>query len=564
MPEASPVAEYDYIIVGAGSAGCLLANRLSANPDHRVLMIEAGGEDDWFWIKIPVGYLYTIANPRTDWCYTTEPDPGLAGRSILYARGRVVGGSSSINAMIHMRGQASDYELWAQATGDERWLWGGPDRPGDTLAIYKDLEDYFGGADDWHGARGEIRVERPRVRWKILDAWQAAAAESGIAPIDEFNRGDNSGSAYFHVNQRRGRRWSMADAFLHPVAHRPNLTVYTQTQALRLLTDDQVRDDQRCGAWTTATHRATGLRVLKDGQIVDVRARREVILSAGAIGSPHLMQVSGLGPAELLARHDVPVTVDLPGVGENLQDHLQLRTVYRVRGARTVNTLYRNWITRAGMGIQYLLLRSGPLTMPPSTLGAFAKSDPVLASPDLEWHVQPLSLTKFGEPLHPYGAITPSVCNLRPTSRGHVRLADADPLTHPKIFCNYLSTDADRDIAVRGLRMTRKIMASPVLARYRPEEMLPGPHLVSDDDLQAAARELGTTIFHPVGTCAMGAFDARGLPRSATTVLDTDCRVFRVAGLRVVDASAMPTITSGNTNAPVMLIAERAARAILH
>lgn len=564
MPETNAVAEFDYVIVGAGSAGCLLANRLSANPDHRVLLVEAGGNDDWFWIKVPVGYLYTIANPRTDWCFTTEPDRGLAGRSIIYARGRVIGGCSSINAMIHMRGQASDYELWAHATGDERWLWGGPDGPGDTLQIYKELENYFDGADDWHGADGEIRVERPRVRWKILDAWQAAAAQSGIEPIEEFNRGDNSGSAYFHVNQRRGRRWSMADAFLHPIAHRHNLTVYTQTQALRVLMDGQVGDEQRRGAWTTAQHRATGLRLLRDGQIVDVRARREVILSAGAIGSPHLMQVSGLGPAELLARHDVPVVVDLPGVGENLQDHLQIRSVYRVQKARTVNTLYRNWFTRAGMGIQYLLMRSGPLTMPPSTLGAFAKSDPEMASPDLEWHVQPLSLPKFGEPLHPYGAITPSVCNLRPTSRGHVRLADADPLTYPKISCNYLSTHVDRDVAVRGLRMTREIMASPALARYRPEEVLPGPHLVSDDDLQAAAGELGTTIFHPVGTCAMGAFDERGVPRSPATVLDTDCRVYRVAGLRVIDASAMPTITSGNTNAPVMLIAERAARAILH
>ncbi len=561
MPESSPVAEYDYIIVGAGSAGCLLANRLSANPDHRVLLIEAGGKDSWFWIKVPVGYLYTIANPRTDWCFTTEPDPGLADRSIIYARGRVIGGCSSINAMIHMRGQASDYELWARATGDDRWLWGGPD--GQTLDIYKELEHYFGGADDWHGADGEIRVERPRVRWKILDAWQAAAAESGIEPKEEFNRGDNSGSAYFHVNQKRGRRWSMADAFLHPISHRSNLTVYTQTQALQLLMDDQVRDDQRHGAWTTAQHRVTGLRLLKDGQTVDVHARREVILSAGAIGSPHLMQVSGLGPAGLLTQHQVPVAVDLPGVGENLQDHLQIRSVYRVKGARTVNTLYRNWITRAGMGIQYALLRSGPMTMPPSTLGAFAKSDPTLASPDMEWHVQPLSLPKFGEALHPFAAITPSVCNLRPTSRGHVRMATADPLTSPKILCNYLSTDADRDVAVRGLRMTRQIMAAPALARYGPEEMLPGPQLVSDDDLQTAARELGTTIFHPVGTCAMGAFDTRGMPRSPATVLDTDCRVYRVAGLRVVDASAMPTITSGNTNAPVMLIAERAARAIL-
>lgn len=556
----TPAAEYDFVVVGAGSAGCLLANRLSANPEHRVLLIEAGGNDDWFWIKVPVGYLFTIANPRTDWCFTTEPDPGLAGRSIIYARGRVIGGCSSINAMIHMRGQASDYALWAQATGDDRWLWNGP---GQTLSIYKQLEDYFGGPDDWHGVGGEIRVERPRVRWKILDAWQSAAAQVGIRPIDEFNRGDNSGSAYFHVDQRRGRRWSMADAFLHPIARRPNLTIYTRTQALRLLMDDQVSDGQRLGAWTTARHRATGVQILRAGQIVDVRARREVILTAGAIGSPHLMQVSGLGPAQLLTRHQVPVAVDLPGVGDNLQDHLQLRTVYRVRGARTVNTLYRNWITRGGMGLQYLLLRSGPMTMPPSTLGAFAKSDPALTSPDMEWHVQPLSLPKFGEPLHPFAAITPSVCNLRPTSRGHVRMASSDPLTSPKILCNYLSTDADREVALRGLRMTRQIMAAPPLARYTPEELLPGPQLVSDDDLDKAARELGTTIFHPVGTCAMGAFDSQGIPLSSSTVLDTDCRVYGVAGLRVADAAAMPTITSGNTNAPVMLIAERAARAIL-
>ena len=552
------IAEFDFVIVGAGSAGCLLANRLSANPDHRVLLIEAGGDDDWFWIKVPVGYLYTIANPRTDWCFTTEADPGLAGRSIHYARGRVIGGSSSINAMIHMRGQASDYDQWARATGDDRWLW-----DGQTLTIYKELEDYFGGADDWHGAGGAIRVERPRVRWKILDAWQDAAAEVGIAPIEEFNRGDNAGSAYFHVNQRRGRRWSMADAFLHPVAHRPNLTVYTRTQAVQLLMDDRVGAHQRRGAWTTAQHRATGVRLIKGGRTVDVSARREVILSAGAIGSPHLMQVSGLGPAGLLRDHHVPVAVNLPGVGENLQDHLQLRTVYRIHGAATVNTLYRNWFTRAGMGLQYLLLRSGPMTMPPSTLGAFAKSDPSLGGADLEWHVQPLSLPKFGEPLHKFGAITPSVCNLRPTSRGHVRIAGPDPLVAPVISCNYLSTDADRQTAVLGLRMTRQIMAAPALARYRPQEVLPGPELTSDDELHRAAAELGTTIFHPVGTCAMGAFDAQGEPRSAATVLDTDCRVYRVAGLRVVDASAMPTITSGNTNAPVMLIAERAARAIL-
>jgi choline dehydrogenase len=559
--------EFDYIVVGAGSAGCLLANRLSANPAHRVALIEAGGADDWFWIKIPVGYLYTIANPRTDWCFKTEPDPGLNGRSIHYARGRVLGGCSSINAMIYMRGQASDYELWAQATEDDRWRWGDGQQQGgaagQTLAIYKSLEDYFDGANPWHGAGGEMRVERPRVRWEILDAWQAAAAQAGIAPIDEFNRGDNAGSAYFHVTQRTGRRWSMADAFLHPIAHRPNLTIFKNTHALNLLFDDQVSEHQRRGAWTQARHRAVGLRVLQDNQIRDLKAAREVILSAGAIGSPQLMQVSGLGPDKLLSAHQIPARVDLPGVGENLQDHLQIRTVYKVSGAPTVNTLYKNWFTRAGMALQYLFFKTGPMTMPPSTLGAFAKSDPALASANLEWHVQPLSLPKFGEPLHPFGAITPSVCNLRPSSRGHVRIAHADALASPKIFCNYLSTEDDRQAAVKGLQMTRAIMASAALAPYQPEELLPGPQLISEDDLAKAAGDLGTTIFHPVGTCAMGAFDAQGHPRSQATVLDTNCRVRDVAGLRVVDASAMPTITSGNTNAPVMLIAERTARAIL-
>ncbi|MFM1849606.1 MAG: hypothetical protein RL446_445, partial [Pseudomonadota bacterium] len=559
--------EFDYIVVGAGSAGCLLANRLSANPNHRVALVEAGGADDWFWIKIPVGYLYTIANPRTDWCFKTEPDPGLNGRSIHYARGRVLGGCSSINAMIYMRGQASDYDLWAQATGDDRWRWGDGSskgsQSGQTLSIYKSLEDYFDGANPWHGAGGEMRVERPRVRWEILDAWQAAAAQAGIAPIDEFNRGDNAGSAYFHVTQKTGRRWSMADAFLHPIAHRPNLTIFKNTHALKLLFDHQVGEHQRHGAWTQASQRAVGLQVLQDNQIRELKAAKEVVLSAGAIGSPQLLQVSGVGPADLLSAHQIPVRVELPGVGENLQDHLQIRTVYKVSGAPTVNTLYKNWITRAGMALQYLLFKTGPMTMPPSTLGAFAKSDPSLASANLEWHVQPLSLPKFGEPLHPFGAITPSVCNLRPSSRGHVRIAHADALASPRIFCNYLSTEDDRQAAIKGLQMTRAIMASAALARYRPEEVLPGPQLVSEDDLAKAAGDLGTTIFHPVGTCAMGAFDAQGHAHSQATVLDTDCRVRGVAGLRVVDASAMPTITSGNTNAPVMLIAERTARAML-
>lgn len=545
--------EFDSVIVGAGSAGCLLANRLSANSSHRVLLIEAGGEDNWHWIKVPVGYLFTIANPRTDWCFQTQPDPGLAGRSIHYARGRVIGGSSSINAMIYMRGQASDYDRWAEATGDDRWRWNGQ-----TLSIYKSLEDFFAGPDPWHGAGGEMRVESPRVRWKILDAWQAAAEQAGIAPIAEFNRGDNAGSAYFHVTQRRGRRWSMADAFLHPIRHRPNLTVLTHAQVLRLTLQDQTpsQDDRAPSAWRGARLRAGGVELLHRGDRLQVRALQQVVLCAGAVSSPHLLQCSGVGPAEWLQHHQIPTRLESAGVGRNLQDHLQIRTVYRVQGAATVNTLYRNPITRIGMGLQYLLFRSGPMTMPPSTLGAFAKSDPHQPSANLEWHLQPLSLPKFGEPLHPFGAITPSVCNLRPSSRGSIQLRNADPLSPPSIDCQYLSTEDDLQTALAGLRMTRRIMQMPALARFSPEEVLPGPEAVTDEALIACARRLGTTIFHPVGTCAMGH------DTSADAVLDTDLRFRGIEGLRVVDASAMPCITSGNTNAPVMLIAERAARSM--
>ena len=554
--------EFDTIIVGAGSAGCLLANRLSAQRGQRILLVEAGGEDDWFWIKIPVGYLFTIANPRTDWCFKTQPEPGLAGRSVHYARGRGLGGSSSINAMIYMRGQSYDFDQWAQLTGDERWRWNGEN--GQTLSIYKALENYFGGANDWHGETGEIRVETPRVKWKILDAWQQAAAQQGIPSIDEFNRGNNEGCAYFHVNQRRGRRWSMADAFLHPVRHRENLSVFTNTQTLQVLFEEnRERRPSDQSAWANATLRARGVRLLKDGQIIEARARKEVILSAGAIGSPHILQASGIGDPKHLAEFYVPVRQDLPGVGQNLQDHLQIRTIFKIKNARTVNSLYANPLSRIGMALQYGLLRRGPMTMPPSTLGAFTKSDPSQPSANLEWHVQPLSLPKFGEPLHEFDAITPSVCNLRPSSRGQVLLQHSDPLQAPSIYCNYLSTPDDLDIAVKGIEATRAIMKAEALAAFAPEELLPGPAKVSQQDLEQAARELGTTIFHPVGTCAMGRVNNEGESENPFTVLDTSFRLRGVAGLRVVDASAMPTITSGNTNAPVMLMAERAARDIL-
>jgi choline dehydrogenase len=519
----------NYVIVGAGSAGCLLANRLSRDPGSRVLLLEAGGRDDYFWIDIPVGYLFTIANPRTDWCYKTEPDPHLAGRSIHYARGRGLGGCSSINAMIHMRGQREDWDDWARL-GNPGWGWD------DMLPIFQGLEDYEHGAVDTYGAGGELRVEDPRVRWEVLDAWRAAAAECGIAPIRVFNTGDNSGCAYFQMNQKRGVRWSATKAFLRPVMHRPNLQVVTDAHVTRLLFEGRS---------------CTGVEFRAGGEVKRVAAAREVVLAAGAIGSPQIMQLSGIGPGGLLQSLNIPVVHESPGVGENLHDHLQIRMQYKVSGVRTLNERANSLWGKAAMGLEYLLFKTGPLTMPPSQLGAFAKSDPSQPTANIEWHVQPLSLDKFGDPLHPFPAITPSVCNLRPASRGWVRIRAPDPMTYPEIRLNYLSAPEDRQVAVAGMRYTRRIMAAKALAKYRPEEFRPGRAVQSDEDLARAAGELGTTIFHPVGTCAMG------------TVVDARLRVRGIEGLRVIDASIMPRITSGNTNAPTSAIAEKGARLVL-
>jgi choline dehydrogenase len=524
---------FDYVIVGAGSAGCLLANRLSKDPSNRVLLIEAGGKDDWFWIDIPVGYLYTIANPRTDWCYKTEPDEHLAGRSIHYARGRVLGGCSSINAMIHMRGQKADWDHWA-ALGNRGWSWD------EVLPIFKSLEDYEHGAIDGYGAGGEVRIENPRVRWDIIDAWRAAAAQCGIPPVKAFNGGDNFGCAYFQMNQKRGRRWSATRAFLRPALHRGNLEVLTGALVTR------VRLDGR---------RALGVEFVLDGRAFFAEALGETLLAAGAIGSPQLLQLSGVGPQAILKSKGIEVKHDLPGVGENLQDHLQIRMQYKVKNVKTLNGIANSVWGKAAMALEYFAFRTGPLTMPPSQAGAFARSDPAQPTPNIEWHVQPLSLDKFGDPLHSFPAITPSVCNLRPSSRGWVRITSPDPTAHPEIRLNYLSTAEDRKVAVDGMRFTRRIMAAQALARYRPEEFRPGAAITDETQLARAAGELGTTIFHPVGTCKMGS--------DALAVVDDELRVHGIAQLRVVDASIFPRITSGNTNAPTYVIAEKGARAIL-
>ena len=524
---------YDYVIVGAGSAGCLLANRLSRDPGNRVLLLEAGGKDDYFWIDIPVGYLYTIANPRTDWCYKTEPDAHLAGRSIHYARGRVLGGCSSINAMIYMRGQKADWDHWA-SLGNRGWSWS------EVVPIFESLEDYERGAADGYGAGGEMRVEDPRVSWEIIDAWRAAAAECGIPPIKVFNRGDNFGCAYFQMNQKRGRRWSATNAFLRPVMHRPNLTVLTNALVLKL--DFNGRD-------------CVGLQFLHQRKTYQVKAKAETILAAGAIGSPQILQLSGVGPAKLLHQHGLTAVHDLPGVGENLHDHLQIRMQYKVHNVKTLNWMANSLWGKAAMALEYLAFRTGPLTMPPSQAGAFARSDPSQPTPNIEWHVQPLSLDRFGEPLHPFPAITPSVCNLRPSSRGWVRIKSPDAAAYPEIKLNYLETEDDRKVAVDAMRFTRRIMAARALAKYAPEEYRPGASIQDDLSLEKAAGELGTTIFHPVGTCKMG--------NDPMAVVDDELRVHGVGRLRVVDASVFPRITSGNTNAPTYVIAEKGARAIL-
>src|SRR5712672_2391625 len=502
--------DYDYIVVGAGTAGCIMANRLSADPKNRVLILEAGGNDNWIWFHIPVGYLFAIGNPRSDWMFQTEKEPGLNGRSLSYPRGKVIGGCSAINAMISMRGQAADYDHWRQL-GLTGWGWD------DVRPVFKRIEDHFLGETEHHGVGGEWRVERPGVRWDVLDSVAKAAVEMGIPMTHDFNTGDNTGVGYFPVNQKRGFRWSSARGFLKPVLHRDNLRLETGVLVEKVLFEGQ---------------RAVGVRYRQHGRTVEVHAKGEVILSAGSIGSPEILQRSGVGPAEWLGEFGITTVANKPGVGRNLQDHLQQRAIYRMHGTKTLNETYHSLIGRALMGLEYALFRRGPLTMAPSQLGIFTRSDPRRERANIQFHVQPLSLDKFGDPLHRFPAITVSACNLRPTSRGTVRIRSAEPVEAPAIAPNYLATGEDREVAADAIRTTRRLMKQPALAPYHPQEFLPGP-TVGDDDaaLAKAAGDIGTTIFHPVGTARMGTAN------DALAVVDERLRFIGLGGLRIVDAS---------------------------
>jgi choline dehydrogenase len=547
---------FDYIIIGGGTAGALLCNRLSADGRSRVLLIEAGRKDDYHWIHIPVGYLYCIGNPRTDWLYNTEPDAGLNGRTLRYPRGKTLGGCSSINGMIYMRGQARDYDQWAELTGDDSWRWD------NALPYFRRHEDHWrldqpSGVNEnfkrLHGSKstggtGEWRVEKQRLRWDVLDAFAQAAQQAGIPATDDFNGGSNEGVGYFEVNQKNGWRWNTAKAFLRPTCYgRPNFEMWTAAQAAKLLTATQPDGSRRC----------TGVQVWDGHEMVTARATHEVILSAGAVNSPQLLQLSGIGPAALLRQHGIDVVHDLPGVGANLQDHLQIRTVFKVQGVETLNTMANSLWGKAKIGLEYALKRSGPMSMAPSQLGAFTRSSPDQPWPNIEYHVQPLSLDAFGEPLHSFPAFTASVCNLNPTSRGSVQIKTGRFQDAPAIAPRYLSTPEDRKVAADSLRVTRRIVAQSALSRYQPQEWKPGTQYETDEDLARLAGDIATTIFHPVGTTKMG---RDGDPMA---VLTPQLRVRGIDGLRVVDAGAMPTITSGNTNSPTLMLAEKAAEWIL-
>ena len=525
--------QFDFIIVGAGTAGCLLANRLSANGKYTVALLEAGGSDNYHWVHIPVGYLYCMGNKRTDWLYKTTKQKGLNGRELNYPRGKVMGGCSSINGMIYMRGQANDYDQWRQM-GNEGWSWD------DVLPYFKNMEDSYEGENKFHGSGGEWKVNQQRLSWEVLDSFKEATIEAGIPQVDDFNEGNNFGVSYFKVNQNDGLRWNTVKAFLKPVKNRKNLRVISKCEVSKIILKNK---------------KAKGVKVFRNGKSEEIYVNREIILSSGAIGSPKILELSGIGNPNILSKLGIDTEVESKNIGENLQDHLQLRVIYELENAKTLNQKANSFIGKLGIGLEYALKRTGPMSMAPSQLGLFAMSDKSHETPNLQFHVQPLSLDKFGEPLHNFPGLTASVCNLNPQSRGNVHIVSKDYKIAPSIDPNYLSAEQDKIVAAHSIKLARKIISQPAMKKYNPKEYAPGIQFQSENDLKKVAGDIGTTIFHPVGTCAMGT--------NVSSVTDSNLKVRGVEGLRIADASIMPTITSGNTNAPTLMIAEKASEMIL-